>query len=206
MYFFVWNEFSDTLALRFDANLNPLDAAPFTLLTGYSPSAFVSNGSQFFMTWVDQLPPKFIITVKGARISTAGVSLDGAGLAISGKNSPQAFTTTSVAWDGTNWRVTWGFNNAVRVARVTTGGAVLDPGGVFVPGPMTGPTAGLPGGGVELVWSAPFDNLQQDHVFSAAIPPTNTAGANQTISSSAPMQVFSDTAIGQYGRDDDLAQ
>ena len=103
-----------------------------------------------------------------------------------------------MVWDGTYWRVTWGFNNAVSVARVTTTGVVLDPGGVSVPGPMTGPTAGLPGGGVELIWSVPFDNLQQD-VFSAAIPATNTAGANQTLSTSAPMQVFSDTAIGKKG-------
>jgi len=199
VYLFAWGDFYDTLALRFDTNLNPLDAAPFTLITGYSPSALVSNGSQFFMTWVDQLPPQYIITVKGSRISTAGVKLDGAGLAISGNNSPQPYTTTGVAWDGTYWRVTWGFNNAVRVARVTTAGSVLDPGGVFVPGPMTGPTAGLSGGGVELVWFAPFDNLQQYDVFSAAIPATNTAGANQTLSKSAPMQVFSDTAIGSTG-------
>ena len=153
VYLFTWTDFYDTLALRFDANLNPLDAAPITLITGYGVSGLASNGSQFFITWVDQLPPDYIIRVKGARISTDGVVLDGAGLSISGNNQPTAYTTTGVVWDGVYWRVTWGFNNAVSVARVTTGGVVLEPGGVSVPGPMTGPTAGLPGGGVELVWS-----------------------------------------------------
>jgi len=199
VYLFTWTDFYDTFGLRFDQNLNLLDTVPTTLVNGYGLSGLASNGSQFFITWVDQLPPQYVLKVKGSRVSTAGVKLDGAGLPVSGKNAPQPYTTTSGAWDGTNWRVTWGFNNAVRVARVTTGGAVLDPGGVFVPGPMTGPTAGLPGGGVELVWSAPFDNLQQYDVFSAAIPPTNTAGVNQTLSKGAPMQVFSDTAIGSTG-------
>ena len=63
---------------------------------------------------------------------------------------------------------------------------------------MTGPTAGLPGGGVELVWSV-ASNSQYD-VFSAAIPPNNTAGATQTLSTSAPMQILSDTAIGRKAR------
>ena len=123
-----------------------------------------------------------------------------------GEQLADSYTATGVVWDGIDWRVTWGFNNAVSVARVTTGGAVLDPGGVSVPGPMTGPTAGLPGGGVELIWSAPFDNLQQYDVFSAAIPPTNTAGAEP--------DAFHERAdadpLGhrdrQEGRDDDLAQ
>lgn len=197
VYLFTWTDFYDTFALRFDANFNPLDAAPITLVTGYGLSGLASNGSQFFITWVDQLPPQYIIRVKGARINMDGVVLDGAGLSISGNNQPTAYTTTGVVWDGTYWRVTWGFNNAVSVARVTTGGAVLDPGGVSVPGPMTGPTTGLPGGGVELVWSV-LSNLQYD-VFSAAIPPSNTAGATQTLSTSAPMQILSDTAIGKKG-------
>ena len=197
VYLFTWDDINGTFGSRFDPNFNPLDAVPFTLPAG--PSALVSNGSQFFMTWVDQPPPLYIITVEGARISTDGVVLDGAGLAISGNNPPQAFTTTGVVWDGTYWRVTWGFNNAVSVARVTADGIVLDPGGVSVPGPMTGPTAGLPGGGVEVTWSVPFDNLQQYDVFSAAIPPTNTARPNKTLSTSAPMQILSDTAIGKKG-------
>ena len=36
-------------------------------------------------------------------------------------------------------------------------------------------------------------------MFSAAIPPTNTAGPTKTLSTSAPMQIFSDTAIGKKG-------
>ena len=197
VYLFTWTDFYDTFALRFDTNLNVLDMTPETLVTGYSLSDLESNGTQFFITWVDQLPPQYILKVKGARINTDGVVLDPAGLAISGNNQPTAYTTTGVVWDGTYWRVTWGFQNAVSVARITTGGVVLDPGGVSVAGPMTGPTTSLPGGGVELVWSV-YSNNQYD-VFSAAIPPTNTASATQILSTSAPMQIFSDTAIGKKG-------
>ena len=135
--------------------------------------------------------------MKGARINTDGVVLDGTGLSISGNNQPTAYTTTGVVWDGVYWRVTWGFNNAVSVARVTTGGMVLEPGGVSVPGPMTGPTPGLPGGGVEPVWSVASNS--QDTCSRPRFRRKNKAGPTQTLSTSAPMQILSDTAIGRQG-------
>ena len=102
VYLFTWTDFYDTLALRFDANLNPLDTAPVTLVTGYGLSGLASNGSQFFITWVDQLPPDYIIRVKGARISTDGVVLDGAGLSISGNNQP---TAVHDHWRSLGWHL-----------------------------------------------------------------------------------------------------
>ena len=67
-------------------------------------------------------------------------------------------------WRSLGWRLLasdLGIQQRGSVARVTTGGVVLEPGGVSVAGPMTGPTAGLPGGGVELVWSV-ASNSQYD--------------------------------------------
>lgn len=195
VYLFTWTDFFDTQALRFDASLNMLDSSPIMLLP-YGLEALASDGSQFFITWQQQ-QPNFTQAVMGARVTTAGVRLDGAGLNISLNNEPQPYTTIATAWDGTDFRVTWEFNNAVSVARVSPAGTLLDPGGVSVPGPTAGPVAGLPGGGVQLVWS-PISTLGDD-VFSAPIPPSNVAGPNTVVSTGAPMQFRPDAATGAAG-------
>ncbi len=197
VYLFTWTDFYDTDALRLDANLNVLDASPIQLLTGRELSGLASSGSQFYVVWVQQVAPTYVSTVTGSRISTAGVNLDGAGVNISKNNAPQTYTTTGVVWDGTSFRVTWGFDNAFSVARVSQEGTVLDPGGVSVSGPSTGPTAGLPGGGVLVNWS-PYASSGYE-VFSAAIPTSNVAYPNKTLSTGAPMQFRPDAAAGSAG-------
>jgi hypothetical protein len=49
-------EYLPAVAIRFDANLNPLDAAPFDLGTPTPLNSLVSNGSGFYTIWIEQLP------------------------------------------------------------------------------------------------------------------------------------------------------
>ena len=103
VFLLTWVDSStNTFALRFDANLNPLDSAPFEVIPNGVATALAANGSQFYLVWQQQ-QPDFSMEVTGSRISTAGVVLDGAGDNISNGNQPIPDTVTSVAWDGVNW-------------------------------------------------------------------------------------------------------
>ena len=199
VFLLTWSDFSDTMAIRFDQELNVLDAAPFLLLSSWNLSDLTSNGSQFYTVWISQEPPNYLITVTGSRISTDGIMLDGNGVNISQTHQPVAYYTTNVVWDGTNWKVTWEYQG-VSVARVNPAGQVLDPGGVAVAGLTPGPAAPSPSGGVQLVWSD-FNILLANSydVFSASISSDNVAEPIQTPSSGAPSQQRPDIAVGSAG-------
>lgn len=190
-----FNENDATGAVRFDSNLNVLGGGLFTLLP-VSAASLVSNGSEFYLVWLQQ-QPNFTMAVTGSRVNTAGQKVDGSGVDISGANEPQPNTTTDVAWDGSQWKVTWGHNNAVRVARVNAAGQVLDPGGVAVAGPATGRTTATASGGVQLVWTS-YINSDND-ITTATISAGNVAGPNQAASTGAPMQLRPDAATGGSG-------
>jgi hypothetical protein len=88
--------------------------------------AVAFDGTNYLVTWTDyrsETNPD----VYGARVSPAGAVLDPAGIAIStgaGYESSQA-----LAFDGTNYLVTW-YRDRVYGTRVSTAGAVLDPAGI----------------------------------------------------------------------------
>jgi PKD repeat protein len=195
VYLFTWTEFYDTLALRFDRNLNVLDAAPRALQAG-DLAGLVASGSQFYILWLQAVPPASV-ALTGTRVSTAGERLDGSGVNISGSNQPEPYTTADVVWDGTNFRASWGFAGAVSVARVAPTGQVLDPGGVSVAGPSTGPGAATANSGLQLVWTVTRGN--EDDVVSARISSGNTAGPNTDVSVGTAMQMRSDVASGSAG-------
>ncbi|MCU0223270.1 MAG: PKD domain-containing protein [Acidobacteria bacterium] len=186
---------SETSALRFDATLTPLDPAPVTLLP-HPIGMLASNGSGFYAVWTEQLPD-YSVAVLGTRIDTAGHALDGTGVNISGLNAPVAYTSTSVAWDGANWKASWGAAGGTRLARISSGGQVLDPGGVAVPGPQTGPTASVGNGSLQLAWTV-FAASTND-VVTANVSSSNVAGPNRTASTGAPAQSQPDLATGSNG-------
>lgn len=184
-----------TNAIRFDPGLNVLDAAPFALAPA-PLGRLESNGSGFYAVWNEQLPD-YTMAVKGNRIATSGQKLDGAGVNVSGPNPPASYTTTSVTWDGSTWKVTWGAAAGTRVARVSAAGQVLDPGGVAVPGPKSGISASAGNGTVQLAWSE-FASGNYD-AYSAHIDSGNVAGSNRTISIGAPAQMRVDIATSGSG-------
>ena len=198
VFLFTWAEFSDTKALRFDSNLTVLDPAPFTLVSGHIVTDLTSSGTQFYAVWFQ--PVAFVDQVAGSRVSTAGAVLDGGGngVVISASNSkPDAFTPAFVTWDGTNFRVSWASASKLFMARVSASGTVLDPGGVLIPGAMSGPTASVGDGGVHVVWSV-LQNNEFD-VLSAHVSANNVAGPNLSTGSGAPAQTRGDVALGSNG-------
>ncbi len=184
----------DTKAVRFDSQLNTLGGMIPLLPTPLSDIA--ANDSGFYIVWHRQ-EPNFSVVVAGSRVNTAGQTLDGNGVNLSGTTQPYAYATTAVAWDGINWRVTWGEYATTWVARVNPAGQVLDPGSVLVPGVKTGPSAGTGQGGVQLVW-VEYANNNND-VFSAAITPNNTPGPTDALSVGTPRQQRSDIATSGTG-------
>ncbi len=184
-----------TRAVRFDAGLNLLDPAPFALAPA-PLGRLASNGSGFYAVWHEQLPD-FSMAVKGSRIGTNGQKLDGSGVIVSGVNGPVANTTTSVAWDGSRWKVTWGSAGGTRLARVSDTGQVLDPGGISIAGTKSGISASAGNGSVRLAWSDYV--LTSTEVFSAHVDASNAAGPTRTLSIGAPAQTRADVATSGSG-------
>lgn len=191
-----YNGLDNTGGVLFDSSLNVLSGGPFTMLSVPNVSALESNGTQFYMTWTEQ-QPDFSLAVKGTRVNTAGQKLDGAGVNISDTNHPQADTITDVVWTGTLWKITWGHNDGVRLARVDSAGQLLDPGGVTIAGPTAGFAAAAANGTIHLVWMA-YTNANND-IHTATIANNNTASPNQTLSLGAPMQTSPDVATSGNG-------
>lgn len=196
IYLFTWTDFYDTYALRIDSNLNVLDASPIVLVTDYGLSALTANSNQFYIVWHKQLPD-YTTAVTGSRVDTNGQKLDGSGDNISMTNQPEGYTTTSAVWDSSQWKVTWANSGAVRIARVSAAGQVLDPGGVLLNGISSGPTAATFTAGVQIAWS-PYVNAQHD-VLTANISSTNVVGPNKTLSTGGPAQFRADAAVGANG-------
>lgn len=189
------NGTDNTKAVRFDSNLTMLDAGLITFLA--TPlSALAGNGTGFYAVWNRQ-EPDYSIHVVGSRVNTAGVKLDGNGVNLSGTKQSYAYAVTAVAWDGVNWRVTWGEYATAYSARVTSAGTLLDPGSVAVSGPQTGVTAGNGAGALQVVWTV-YTNNNYD-VFTANISPGNLAGPNRALSLGAPSQSRPDIATSGNG-------
>ena len=190
-----FNEMDGAGAVRFDSDLNVLGGGLFTLLPA-PVASLVSNGSQYYIVWQQQ-QPNFTQAVMGSRVNTAGQKLDGNGVDISGLSYPDANTAIDLAWDGSQWKVTWGHNAALRLARVSAAGQVLDLGGVAVPGPETGKTAATSAGGLQVVWTS-YVNSDND-ITTAVVSAGNVAGPNLVASTGAPMQLRADVAASGAG-------
>ena len=87
------------------------------------------DGTNYLVVWSDHRGSRN--TIYGARLSKSGTILDGGGFAISDASGP-AFDP-ALAFDGTNYLVTWTdarsgpFAEAIYGARVAKSGTVLDP-------------------------------------------------------------------------------
>lgn len=181
-------------AVRFDANLNVLGGGIYPI-ADHTINEIASNGTDYYMIWQGQLPD-YTQAVLGSRINNAGQALDGAGVNISGAHAPEAYTSLAVIWDGSQWKVTWGYQG-VAVARISAAGQVLDPGGISVAGPKTGPMAPTANGGLQIVWSD-YVSSQYD-VFTANITSAPSAGPTKNISTGQPQQLTVGAATSGNG-------
>lgn len=133
------------------------DAPVIVPSIGFASSPrLASDGTDYFVVWADVLwQPR---AIKGARISAAGEVLDPTGIQIgtdlNGSGGPSCL---DVAFDGTDWVVTWIDATAmpmIHAARVTTAGVLLDDPSITL-GPatwFTNPRIASNGNGSLVVW------------------------------------------------------
>ena len=193
VFLLTWSEFSNTMGIRFDQQINLLDAEPLELVPAAVVESLTSNGSQFYAVWNAQ-QPDWSMAATGSRISSAGVMLDGEGVNISQQNQPEANTEMGVVWDGSNWKAFWGFQG-VSVARIAPDGQVLDPGGVQFAGMIPGPGAADSLGNLQIVWST----YTSYDAHTASISAGFVGSPVQIISLGAPAQLRPDVAQGSAG-------
>ncbi len=120
------------------------------------------DGSNFLVAWVDNR--NMAGAIYAARVSPGGANLDPEGIPICTLASNRGYP--SVAFDGTNYLVTWADGRRSDSAdiygtRVTRGGSVLDPQGIplVVGGDAhTFPTAAFNGNNYLLVWDDVSDS------------------------------------------------
>lgn len=183
-----------TGAVRFDPNLNILGGGLFTLhptrLAGLA-----SNGSQFLACWTHQRPD-FYVEIRAKRMNSSGVSLDGNGLVL----SPGAWPGPAASgawWDGVQYRVGWIDFTTPKVARITTSGGILDPGGATANGLSFGACAGSGAGTLACVSTS--SNGNDTDVKAQCLTGAGTVSTPVNVALGVPMQSRPDVATSGRG-------
>ena len=199
-YFDSWDY--GIFGLRLNEGLQTLDSYPLELVKTqwsndlyYSNPNVASNGSEFYVSWQHWDYGNDSSQVLGARVDSGGNSLDGDGVILSGTFPHKFDDLPAIAWDGGQWIVGWPESDWM-LARVATGGGVLDPGGVAFPG-LAQPALAGADGGLQVAWSENrFGGALPYDVFGARIGADLSLGANACVSLGAPAQRHADVALG----------
>jgi hypothetical protein len=126
--------------------------------TQYTP-AIAFDGTNFLVAWQDNRTSAEQADIYGARVTPAGTVLDPAGFNVS--QAPDAQWSPDIAFDGTNFLVTWqdvrgSFPPVVSIyaGRVTPSGLALDPGGFDIAAGSGGtqPAVAFDGANFFVVW------------------------------------------------------
>jgi len=134
-YLVVW---SSNMSCIYGSRVSPdgavLDPNGITIAPGANDPSVSFDGTNYFVVWSDYRGGTFP-DIYGSRVSQGGVVLDTTGIAISTRVN-RVEEETSVAFDGTNYLVTWkdGRNSTydIYAARISRGGVVLDSNGIAV--------------------------------------------------------------------------
>jgi len=201
-YLLAWgNSSTGPFGNRYDADLNPIPGQfPLNSLN------VSSNGSGYFLTWIinDTYWDDF---VHGQQLSVDGVAGPVLTLAGTGGGLPlwnPAWST--VAWDGSNWWVSWADRNrGLVVTRVTTSNTVLDFGGLAVdPGApadaaLAHSLAGAPfntGGGIQAVWEDSREGGRSSpDIYTGSVSGGALPGAGGSLSTATRTQFSTDFAV-----------
>jgi hypothetical protein len=193
-FLLAWNEWrsgtsDDVLAYRLSPSLQKIEATPFVIASHalYDMNAKIaSNGIGFFVAW--NVNDNYLSSdVYGARVTAAGQVLDPNGKAFSGAGIGYGINP-AVTWDGTNWIAAWPNygSGGLNAGRMSTTGAILDPGGVAMPNLGWGSVAGAAAGGFIAAWSDA--TLGSQDAFAASITSVLAPGARTCVSLGAPRQ------------------
>jgi hypothetical protein len=130
---------SDVLAKRVNREGVVLDPAPIVVsaaLAEQTPTGAAWDGDRYLVAWEDHRDTGFTASdVYAGRVSEAGLTLDGNGIAVATALGGTGGREADVAANGENFVIAWRtFGNDIRAARMSGAGAVLDAGGVQVQG------------------------------------------------------------------------
>ena len=151
----------DVLAARLDGNGVLLDRVPLVLpvIPNRAPHheaqinpVVASNGRDYLVLWLESS------SLRAVRISASGTVLDPAPLLISNDaNMPYQFEAwVSAASNGVDYLVAWNSSRELRVARVSSAGAVLDPQGISLSTWAEAPVSLVSSGsGYRVLWLEP---------------------------------------------------
>lgn len=172
IYFVVWEDYrfgpytSDIFGARVTTNGAVLDSNGIAICTAVDyqwDPAVAFDGSNFLVVWSDARS-QVDFDLYGARVSTGGVVLDTAGIAISTKTSWEEYPV--LAFDGTNYFVVWARGNLYGT-RVSPSGTVLDTAGIRISTNSGGQSSMLfDGNNYFIVWTT------QEAVMGARVTPS----------------------------------
>jgi hypothetical protein len=168
--------------LTLDVIVSPEYPVSEQVVSGPAPSfqqfpALDYDGTNYLIVWQDYRSGE--PDIYGARVTPTGTVLDGAGIAIS--TAPGGQIQPSLAFDGTNYLVTWSDARTgpanVYGARVSTAGTVLDPVGIAIStGPLarSSPAVAFDGTNYLVVWEDRRANGLTSDVYGSRV---SSAGA-----------------------------
>jgi hypothetical protein len=140
-YLVVWDDYasgqSDIYGARVSVSGDVLDIAGIPISTATNRQfypAIASGGTNYVVAWQDNRNG-ISWDIYGARVSVGGAVLDPDGIVISTATGSQCYP--AIASGGTNYVVAWqdnrnGISWDIYGARVSVGGAVLDPDGIVI--------------------------------------------------------------------------
>ncbi|MCX5801336.1 MAG: T9SS type A sorting domain-containing protein [Candidatus Eisenbacteria bacterium] len=172
----------DIYGARVDTSGNVLDPDAISISTAQGDQALPSvafDGTNYMVVWEDYRS----LTgwnIYGARVDTAGSVLDPSGIPISTASGDQY--APSLAFDGTNYLVTWADarSSGVEVycdiygARVSTSGTVLDTNGFAISAEMNmqhWPAVAFDGTNYMVVWQDTRDE-GDSHIYATRVTPS----------------------------------
>ncbi len=182
-YFAVWQDARDTISnqcdiygARLDIDGILLDTNGIAIFTGVAPQIEPSlsyDGTNYFVVWEDHRTQA--LGIIGARVDTAGIILDPAGITVSGIAN-LAESEPSVTYGGNDFFVVWkddrnGTYPDIYGARVDRAGVVLDTTNIpisLTPGVKGMPAVASDGNGFLAVWEDDRDYPAGD-IYGARI-------------------------------------
>ena len=138
--------------------------------------ALAFNGTNFLVVWQRYFLGDFDFDIYGARVTPGGAVLDPGGFVIS--HAPHWQTSAALDFDGTNFLVVWQdwrdtTTSHIYGARVTPGGAVLDPDGIVLSQAENGqyaPALAFDGANFLVAWEDYRRSVYSD-IYAARVTP-----------------------------------